>query len=326
MSPQTYDAIFAISSAHHVFELENLLTQCRIALKPGSLLFQDKYIGPSRFQTPPLVNDIINRLSRNSLGALSRNLFANDGSTIDRYTPPTIEHMEGLDPSEAIHSAEIVEFRPYCGGILHMLFSGIMGPFDENDDTDVALLQTIATFEEVLRLLVQTRRLRADIAQQFARYRYPCRDFTAARARVASKSRPAAQFAFTPASSATMRRCTTLLRLPVLASFVMIASNSEMALLHTAEAMPHPASRIATARMVISADIFAPCIHGRVSARNPASRRSRGNAPFTILYDLGTALKRAEMSIRRDNRAIAPGAEQARPALALILNLLLISP
>jgi hypothetical protein len=32
------------------------------------------------------------------------------------------------------------------------------------------------------------------------------------------------------------------------------------------------------------------------------------------------------MSIRRDNRAIAPGAAQARPALALILNLLLISP
>ena len=32
------------------------------------------------------------------------------------------------------------------------------------------------------------------------------------------------------------------------------------------------------------------------------------------------------MSIRRDYRVIAPGAEQARPALALILNLLLISP
>jgi len=32
------------------------------------------------------------------------------------------------------------------------------------------------------------------------------------------------------------------------------------------------------------------------------------------------------MSIRRDNRAIAPGADQAQPALALNLNLLLISP
>jgi len=32
------------------------------------------------------------------------------------------------------------------------------------------------------------------------------------------------------------------------------------------------------------------------------------------------------MSIRRDGRAIAPGADQARPALALLLNLQLISP
>ena len=32
------------------------------------------------------------------------------------------------------------------------------------------------------------------------------------------------------------------------------------------------------------------------------------------------------MSIRRDNRAIAPGADQARLALVLILSLLLISP
>jgi hypothetical protein len=37
-------------------------------------------------------------------------------------------------------------------------------------------------------------------------------------------------------------------------------------------------------------------------------------------------MKRVRMSIRRDNRAIAPGAEQALPAAALILNLLLISP
>jgi hypothetical protein len=32
------------------------------------------------------------------------------------------------------------------------------------------------------------------------------------------------------------------------------------------------------------------------------------------------------MSIRRDIRAIAPGAETARPVLALVLTLLLISP
>ena len=43
----TYDAIFRISSVHHVFELERLFAQCRQALKPGALLFLDEYIGPS---------------------------------------------------------------------------------------------------------------------------------------------------------------------------------------------------------------------------------------------------------------------------------------
>jgi hypothetical protein len=52
----------------------------------------------------------------------------------------------------------------------------------------------------------------------------------------------------------------------------------------------------------------------------------RSNTLFTNLRDLGNPMMRAEMSIRRDNRAIAPGADQARRAAALILNLLLISP
>jgi hypothetical protein len=83
---------------------------------------------------------------------------------------------------------------------------------------------------------------------------------------------------------------------------------------------------IAAARMVTLPDIFSPCVREQISARTPAPRHSNGNAPFTILPDPGTAMKRVHMSIRRDNRAIAPGAEQALPAAALILNLLLISP
>jgi 2-polyprenyl-3-methyl-5-hydroxy-6-metoxy-1,4-benzoquinol methylase len=160
LSPQSYDAIFAVSSAHHVFQLENLFRQCRIALKPGSLLFLDEYVGPSRFQTSPFVNDIINRILTILPARYRKNLFTNDGSAIDRYTPPMIEQFLRLDPSEAIRSAEIIntlkmyfdiiEFRPYGGGILHMLFSGIMGNFDENNDSDVAILEIIATFEEVL--------------------------------------------------------------------------------------------------------------------------------------------------------------------------------
>jgi 2-polyprenyl-3-methyl-5-hydroxy-6-metoxy-1,4-benzoquinol methylase len=155
-----YDAIFAMSSAHHVFHLENLFRQCRDALKPEGLLFLDEYIGPNRFRSSPLEMEIINKL----LGVLPpryrKNLFLNDGSTIDRYVPSPVDHFEKVDPSEAIRSAEIIntlemyfdiiKFRPYGGGILHMLFSGIMGNFDEQSDSDVALLNVLATLEETL--------------------------------------------------------------------------------------------------------------------------------------------------------------------------------
>jgi 2-polyprenyl-3-methyl-5-hydroxy-6-metoxy-1,4-benzoquinol methylase len=157
---KTYDAIFMISSAHHIFNLENLFFQCRDALKPGGLMILDEYIGPTRFQSSPLVTEIINKMLAILPSRYRKNLFTNDGRTIDSYAPFSLEEFERNDPSEAIRSGEIVnvlklyfdivDLRPYGGAILHMLFSGIMGNFDESNDTDVTLLRTISAFEEIL--------------------------------------------------------------------------------------------------------------------------------------------------------------------------------
>jgi len=175
----TYDAIFAISSAHHVFNLEDLFDQCRRALKPDGLFLLDEYIGPNRFQTQPEVINIINRL----LGSLPRryrkSLFTNDGSTVDRYVPSPPEHFLKHDPSEAIRSADImrliernfdiIEFRPYGGGILHMLLSGITGNFDESSKGDVALLRVLATVEQYLE---EKALIASDFAAIVARPKY----------------------------------------------------------------------------------------------------------------------------------------------------------
>ena len=156
----TYDAIFAVSAVHHVFQLEKLFRQCRKALKPGALLFLDEYIGPSRFQCTPAVVRLINQLRDILPERYRTSLFTNDGSLIHPYVPSPAEHFEKNDPSEAVRSGEIIstlklyfdilEYRPYGGAILHMLLSGIMGNFDENNETDVVLLRTIATFEEAM--------------------------------------------------------------------------------------------------------------------------------------------------------------------------------
>jgi hypothetical protein len=62
-----------------------------------------------------------------------------------------------------------------------------------------------------------------------------------------------------------------------------------------------------------------------MSVRTHPIKPGRVNVPFTIVHDPVAAMKRMHMSIRRDIRAIGPGA-QALPAASLILNLLLISP
>jgi SAM-dependent methyltransferase len=180
--PARYDAIFALSAAHHVYQLENLFRECRKALKPGGLMFLDEYIGPSRFQTRPEVVDAINRLRSVWPAKYRRNLFANDGTAMGPYVPSPVEHFEKHDPSEAVRSSElvstlkmyfdIVEMRPYGGAIQHMLFSGLIGNFDESNESDIALLRTIATFEE---LMESAGVIESEFAAIVARPRAPVR-------------------------------------------------------------------------------------------------------------------------------------------------------
>lgn len=156
----TYDAIFAVSSAHHVFQLERMFATVRAALKPGGLMFLDEYVGPSRFNSTPAALALINRLLRDLPPRYRADLRPNGGGMVESYTPPAVEHWEATDPSEAVRSAEIipilkmyfdvVEYRPYGGAILHMLLTGITGNFEPADERDNAMLRTIATFEEAL--------------------------------------------------------------------------------------------------------------------------------------------------------------------------------
>ena len=158
---RAYDAIFIVSAAHHVLNLEHMFEQCRGALKANDgLLFLDEYLGPNRFQTPPKLVRIINRL----LGALPlhlrENFLVGPGHYVERYSPSPLEHFEATDPSEAIRSADIVktlavpfhivEHRRYGGAILHHLLSGIAGNFDPSSAGDVALLRMLAEMEETL--------------------------------------------------------------------------------------------------------------------------------------------------------------------------------
>ncbi|MDX2143614.1 MAG: methyltransferase domain-containing protein [Rhodospirillaceae bacterium] len=154
-----YDAIFGISSLHHVTELDHLFAQCRQALKPGGLLFVDEYVGPARFQSAPHVVALINRLIGILPERYRRSVYLN-GAPRQAYENPPPEMFEHSDPSEAIRSDaivptlsryfEIIDYKPYGGALLHMLLSGTAGNFDPASDSDIALLEMMALLEEEL--------------------------------------------------------------------------------------------------------------------------------------------------------------------------------
>src|SRR5664279_1216763 len=151
-----YDAIFGISSIHHVKDLEGLFRQCHRALKPGGLFFLEEYIGPSRFQTDPNTLQMINDLLRFLPERYRRSVYL-DGRPRETYENPPLSWFEENDPSESVRSDEIVpvlgqlfdivEYRPYGGALLHMLLSGTAGNFDPTVDSDVALLRVMALAE-----------------------------------------------------------------------------------------------------------------------------------------------------------------------------------
>ena len=156
---QKYDAIFAISSLHHVRELDSLFKACCKALKPQGLLFVDEYVGPARFQSPPHVVDLINQLIQLLPERYRRSAFLG-GEMRQSYANPPVEWFEQNDPSEAIESDqilprlrqhfEIIDFKPYGGALLHMLLSGTAGNFDPHSEADATVLRLLAFFEEQL--------------------------------------------------------------------------------------------------------------------------------------------------------------------------------
>lgn len=137
-----YDVIFAEHSLHHVTDLEHLLTQVRQALKPDGLFIVDEFVGPSRFQWTDrqlaAISGVLSilpeslRRSRGQPGVIKKTVLR-----------PTVRQMLDTDPSEAVRSAEIpgllreraniLEWRPYGGALLHLLFEDIAGNFRPDD-------------------------------------------------------------------------------------------------------------------------------------------------------------------------------------------------
>jgi 2-polyprenyl-3-methyl-5-hydroxy-6-metoxy-1,4-benzoquinol methylase len=169
LTPRTYDVAIAAHSLHHVDALEHLLDQLAAALRPGGLLVVNEYIGPARFQWLDKTEALMNRLLAALPAEKRHNPFNGlDKDRIDRVPP---EEIARVDPSESIRSDEIVQllesrfetlYRADFGGtLLQFVLADIAANFSPDDPKDVALLDLMSLFEEVL---IAERVLTSDFA------------------------------------------------------------------------------------------------------------------------------------------------------------------
>jgi SAM-dependent methyltransferase len=159
LDENAFDFALCKTILHHLTKLEHVFSELKRALRPGSLLYINDYIGPARFQFPEKVLRIGDRLLAEIPPDLRR--YRHDPrqikTRINRIAPETII---AADPSEAIRSDEIngllrqyfpvVEEHGTGGSILFRLLDGIAHNFDPQCHEHNQILKALCAFEENL--------------------------------------------------------------------------------------------------------------------------------------------------------------------------------
>jgi SAM-dependent methyltransferase len=157
LEPGAYDLVYALQAFHHFEAIEHVMAQVHTALKPNGVFVLDEFVGPSRFQwtdeqlawTGHLLDLMPRELRKYPNGVEKRR----EG----RSTP---EEVIRVCPSEAIRPGDIPTvfastFRPVAkknlgGTIQHLLYSGIIQNFPDNDPDVDAIIDSVDAIETSL--------------------------------------------------------------------------------------------------------------------------------------------------------------------------------
>lgn len=157
LEPESYDLIFALQAFHHFEALEHIMAQVHRALKPNGVFVLDEFVGPARFQWTDAQLAWVGHL----LDLVPRELrqYAN-GVEKRREGRSTPDEVMRVCPSEAIRPTDIPTvfervFRPVAsqnlgGTIQHLLYSGIIHNFPDNDPATDAIIDAIDAIETAL--------------------------------------------------------------------------------------------------------------------------------------------------------------------------------
>ncbi len=134
-----YDLALVFGALHHVDRLERLCDQLRRALKPGSLIFVNEYVGPPRFQWRDAQLEIINRVMAVLPESWRRSLqvYRIDPADVIREDPSEATRSDEIIPI-LCNNFELVDYCDYGGALLFPLWGGGMLPdvFINDSSTD----------------------------------------------------------------------------------------------------------------------------------------------------------------------------------------------
>tara|TARA_R110002073_G_scaffold207437_4_gene367339 strand:- start:26 stop:988 length:963 start_codon:yes stop_codon:yes gene_type:complete len=155
---ETFDAAFASQSVHHIENLEHYMEQVKRSLKPGSYFIINEFVGPNQFQWTDVQLEHCQRLL-DGIPESFRQTIREPGmkNTVER---PTIDFMNGYDPTEAIRSSdiiaelenqfEIVERRDFGGTLLHLVLDNIAGNLSDTEEGKTMLRELFAEEQRLL--------------------------------------------------------------------------------------------------------------------------------------------------------------------------------
>ncbi len=154
---ERYDLILCQGSLHHIEDLEHVMEQVSRALTPRGLFLVEEFVGPRRFQW----TEAQLSMTRKLLGLMPLNLrIYSNGVEKREEGRSTPEAVIQVCPSEAIRSDEIVPLmrqyfdvvaeRPLGGTIAHLLYSGIIQNFPDDDETTDRIIDSVDGIEAAL--------------------------------------------------------------------------------------------------------------------------------------------------------------------------------
>ncbi len=162
LEPDSFDLIMADMALHHIFELEHLLDQFLLTLRPNGWLVLNEFVGPDRFQWSDLQLSLATHAIRSLPFRLRRNRDLRKWKQLakpwvwraKRWTP---EKVARVDPSESVRSSEIPRLvaerfavqsqNGYGGTLLALILNNIVGNFSDAPE-DIGILEELAADED----------------------------------------------------------------------------------------------------------------------------------------------------------------------------------